>query len=63
MRCRLNRLIACEPLTQFFYLFIFFKIFFQWLVSPAGGELRVLIVSHLEVFSQFLYTSLRRLGC
>lgn len=63
MRCRLNRLIACKPLTQFFFLFIFLKIFFQWLASPAGGELRVLIVSHLEVFSQFLYTSLRRLGC
>ena len=50
MRCRLNRLIACKPLTQFF-LFIYFLIFFQWLASPAGGELRVLIVSHLEVFS------------
>lgn len=63
MRCRLNRMIACKPLTQFFYLFIYFLIFFQWLASPAGGELRVLIVSHLEVFSQFLYTPLSRLGC
>ena len=63
MRCRLNRLIACKPLTQFFYLFIYFLIFFQLLASPAGGELRVLIVSHLEVFSQFLYTPLSRLGC
>lgn len=62
MRCRLNRLIACKPLTQFF-LFIYFLIFFQWLASPAGGELRVLIVSHLEVFSQFLYTPLSQLGC
>lgn len=53
MRCRLNRLIACKPLTQFFYLFIYFLIFFQWLASPAEGELRVLIVSHLEVFRSF----------
>lgn len=50
MRCRLNRLIACKPLTQFFYLFIYFLIFFQWLASLAGGELRVPFGSVFAVF-------------
>ena len=38
MRCRLNRLIACKPLTQFFYLFIYLFFNFLSMASIASGR-------------------------